>query len=293
MGPDALRIAGLATAIAAQGITVQDEGDLRPSPMADLTPSPSARNLPEAAAFVRATAHAAYDAVKSGATPIILGGDHVIAAGSVAGLAAAAQEDGERLAVLWFDAHPDFHTAATTDSGNMHGMAAAYFCGDAAPPADLAALYGDAPCGVVDPQDLTIFGARSIDHAEGERLRNARVNVIDMRAIDEVGVGQLMQNLTVKLQSDAKVRLHVSFDVDFLDPDIAPGVGTTVPGGATFREAHLAMELLADSGLVRSVDIVELNPFLDERGRTARLLVDLAASLFGKRVMDRPTRTRW
>ena len=293
MGPDALRVAGLSEALGALGFVVEDLGDLRPSPIAGLTANAAARNLPEVAAIARAAAHAAYDAAKSGATPIFLGGDHIISAGSVAGLAAAAADDGERLAVLWFDAHPDFNTAATTESGNMHGMAAAYFCGQGAAPADLDALYGDAPRAAVDPKDLTLFGIRSVDPEEGARLRDHGVTVLDMRTLDEFGVARLMRDFINRIKAEPKLRLHVSFDVDFLDPDFAPGVGTTVPGGATFREAHLAMEMLADSGLARSLDLVELNPFLDERGRTARLLVDLAASLFGKRVIDRPTRTLW
>ncbi len=293
MGPDALRVAGLRQALEALGCAVEDQGDLRPAPVAGLESGPKTRNLPDVAAISRATARAAYDAAKSGATPIFLGGDHVISGGSVAGLAAAAAEAGERLAVIWFDAHPDFHTAATTQSGNMHGMAAAYFCGHGDPPADLETLYGDAPRGAVDPKDFTVFGVRSVDPTEGARLMEHGVTVHDMRAIDEFGVARLMRDYIAEVSARPKIRLHVSFDVDFLEPEIAPGVGTTVPGGATFREAHLAMELLADSGLVRSLDLVELNPFLDERGRTARLLVDLACSLFGKRVIDRPTRTRW
>lgn len=293
MGPDALRVAGLAQSLETLGFEVDDRGDLRPEPIAELQSAPTARNLPDVAAVTRATARAAYDAAMSGATPIFLGGDHIISGGSVAGLAAAAAESGERLAVLWFDAHPDFHTAQTSVSGNMHGMAAAYFCGHGAAPADLDALYGDAPRGVVAPTDFTVFGARSVDPAEGERLHQHGAIVHDMRSIDEFGVARLMRDFISRVEKEEKLRLHVSFDVDFLDPEIAPGVGTTAPGGATFREAHLAMEMLADSGLVRSLDLVELNPFLDERGRTARLLVDLTASLFGKRVIDRPTRSPW
>ena len=293
MGPDALRIAGLAETLQDLGISVQDRGDLRPAPVAGLTSHRKALNLPRVAAAARATARSVYEVAKDGATPIILGGDHSISAGSVAGLAAAAAEDGERLAVLWLDAHADFNTAATSPSGNMHGMAAAYFCGLGAEPADVATFYGDAPRAPVDPKDVTLFGVRSVDRGEHQQLVQEGVAVVDMRPIDEFGVARLMREFIARIAADPKARLHVSLDVDFLDPSLAPGVGTTVPGGATFREAHLVMEMLADSGLVRSLDIAELNPALDERGRTAGLLVDLVASLFGKRVMDRPTPNRW
>jgi arginase len=166
----------------------------------------------------------------------------------------------------------------------MHGMSAAFLCGEPG----LDGLLGDEPRASLQPDQLELFGVRSIDYLENELLRSRKVSVVDMRAIDEFGVGVLIRRVIDKVRARNGV-LHVSFDVDFLDPDIAPGVGTTVPGGATYREAHLVMELLHDSGLVRSVDIVELNPFLDERGKTARVAVELIGSLFGQQITDRPT----
>ena len=187
--------------------------------------------------------------------------------------------------VLWLDAHPDFHTLDTTASGNLHGVPLAYACGrpgfaGAFPP--LAAA--------VDPTRVCVLGLRSVDPAERAALRDAGVTVHDMRAVDEHGVAPLLRAFLAPIAA-AGGMLHVSLDVDFLDPMIAPAVGTTVPGGATFREAHLVMEMLHDSGLVTSLDVVELNPFLDERGRTATLMVDLVASLMGRSIMDRPTRS--
>jgi arginase len=168
----------------------------------------------------------------------------------------------------------------------MHGMSAAFLCGEPG----LDGLLGDGPRSSIDPDQLELFGTRSIDKLENELLRNRRISVADMRQIDEFGVGVLIRRVIDKVRARRGV-LHVSFDIDFLDPSLAPGVGTTVPGGATYREAHLVMEMLHDSGLVRSVDIVELNPFLDERGRTARTAVELIGSLFGQQITDRPTPT--
>jgi len=178
----------------------------------------------------------------------------------------------------------DYNTPATTLTANMHGMAAAFLCGEGG----LDGLLGDEPRAPIDPDQLELFGTRSIDRLEKDLLRERRVSVADMREIDQFGVGVLIRRVIDKVRTRGGV-LHVSFDVDFLDPGLAPGVGTTVPGGATYREAHLIMEMLHDSGLVRSVDIVELNPFLDVRGRTARTAVELIGSLFGQQITDRTT----
>jgi arginase len=227
-----------------------------------------------------------YELARSGAVPIFLGGDHTLSMGSVNGIARHCKEVGRELFVIWLDAHADYNTPATTLSGNMHGMSAAFLCGEPG----LDGLLGDEPRSSIDIDQLELFGTRSIDKMENELLRNRRISVADMRQIDEFGVGVLIRRVIDKVQARHGV-LHVSFDVDFLDPSLAPGVGTTVPGGATYREAHLVMEMLHDSGLVRSVDIVELNPFLDERGRTARTAVELIGSLFGQQITDRPTPT--
>ena len=213
-----------------------------------------------------------------------MGGDHSLSMGSVNGVARYWQEQGRPLFVLWVDAHADYNTPATTITGNMHGMSAAFLCGEPG----LESLLGDQPRVSITPDQLDLFGIRSIDPLERKLVRDRRVAVADMRAIDEFGVGVLIRKVIERVKARNGV-LHVSFDVDFLDPEVAPGVGTTVPGGATYREAHLIMELLHDSGLVRSADMVELNPFLDERGRTARVAVELVSSLFGEQITDRPT----
>jgi arginase len=205
--------------------------------------------------------------------------------GSVSGMARHAQEVGRPLFVLWLDAHADFNSPSTSPSGNMHGMPVAFFCGEA----EFAqVLPQNRP--LVDPKRVYQVGIRSVDEREREEIAEHGVNVYDMRAIDELGMAQIMRQILDDVRG-ANGLLHVSLDVDFIDPEIAPGVGTTVPGGATFREAHLIMEMLCDSGLVSSLDVVELNPFLDDRGKSARILVELTASLFGRRILDRPTRS--
>jgi arginase len=228
----------------------------------------------------------AYALARSGAIPVFLGGDHSLSMGSVNGVARHWHEQGREVFVLWLDAHADYNTPATTMSGHMHGMVAGFLCGEPG----LDRLLGDEPRASIKPSQLDLFGTRSIDPLEKELVRERNVAVADMRQIDEFGVGVLIRRVIERVKARDGV-LHVSFDVDFLDPDLAPGVGTIVPGGATYREAHLVMELLHDSGLVRAVDIVELNPFLDERGRTARVATELVGSLFGQQITDRPTPT--
>ena len=186
--------------------------------------------------------------------------------------------------VLWLDAHPDLHTPDTTTSGNLHGVPVAYFTGHDGFTPHFPPVQAPVPM-----ENICMMGIRSVDPAENTRLAASDIAVHDMRAIDEFGVANLLKDFLAQVEAANGV-LHVSLDVDFLEPSIAPAVGTTVPGGATFREAHLIMEMLCDSGLVTSLDLVELNPFLDERGRTAQLMVDLTGSLMGKKVLDRPTR---
>lgn len=280
MGPAALRTAGLVETLAALGHTVTSDRDLVPDPVdLDEARHAPAHHVGETAGWIRAVRRAVVDALTAGDVPILLGGDHSIAAGSLAALG----DVHERAHVLWLDAHPDFNTLATTTTGNLHGLPVALAAGLAG-----AELFYGAPIRPLDPSRITMIGIRSIDPPERALLVEHGVTVHDMRHVDEYGVGELVRQ-TIRRVAEAGGRLHVSLDVDFLDPDIAPAVGTTVPGGATIREAHLAMELLHESGLVGSLDLVELNPFLDERGRTAHLMVDLAASLFGRTIMDRPT----
>ncbi|TWB52044.1 arginase [Rhizobium sp. ERR 922] len=284
MGPTALRIAGIETTLTELGHRVTDSGDLHPVPAADLPDHPHAHNLKIVGAFTRALEAKVYDVASSGGFPLILGGDHSLSMGSVSGMARHAAEVGRPLFVLWLDAHSDFNSPATSPSGNIHGMPVAFFCGE-------AEIEGVLPAGrpLVDPTKVFQVGIRSVDPREREEIREHGVNVFDMRSLDEQGVAAIMRKV-LDTVSEANGLLHVSFDVDFLDPDIAPGVGTTVPGGATYREAHLIMEMLSDSNLVSSLDLVELNPFLDDRGKSARVLVEMAASLFGRRIFDRPTR---
>jgi arginase len=284
MGPAAFRLAGIAKALQDLGFNVSDAGDLRPEPAADLQDRADAKNLPVVGAFVRLLEEKVYGAAKSGAVPIALGGDHSLSMGSVSGMARYAAEVGRPLFVLWLDAHADFNAPETSPSGNLHGMPVAFFSGNA----EIAPILpGGRP--LVSPANVFQVGIRSVDEIERKLIAEKGVNVFDMRAIDEYGIAAILRQIIQKV-TDANGLLHVSLDVDFLDPDIAPGVGTTVPGGATFREAHLIMEMLHDTGLVNSLDLVELNPFLDDRGRSARIMVELTASLFGRRVLDRPTR---
>jgi arginase len=285
MGPSALRTAGLAAVLAELGHELIDLGAVSPTPRRNVSHGNLAlKALPEISAWTSAIAEAAY-AASAEAMPIFLGGDHSISAGTVSGIARRAAEKGRPLFVLWLDAHPDFHTLDTTISGNLHGVPLAYASGQPG----FNGYFPDLPA-KVDPALICMLGIRSVDPAEREALNRAGVTVHDMRAIDEHGMAPLLRAFLERVKAKNGL-LHVSLDVDFLDPSIAPAVGTTVPGGATFREAHLVMEMLHDSGLVTSLDLVELNPFLDERGRTAILLVDLTASLMGRRIMDRPTRS--
>ncbi|MGB8623880.1 MAG: arginase [Paracoccaceae bacterium] len=270
--------------MAGLGCAPRDLGNIAPAPLRAVTSAnPAIHALAETVAWTEALIPAAKDAMKQG-FPIFMGGDHSLSLGSVAGVAAHAEDVGRPLFVLWLDAHSDFHTPDTTGSGNLHGTPVGYFTGlpgfDAFPP--LAAP--------VPEERICLFGWRSVDPEERTALQERDVHVTDMRAIDEQGIAGPLSAFLDKVSAKNGL-LHVSLDVDFLDPAIAPAVGTTVPGGATAREAHLVMELLHDSGLVSSLDLVELNPFLDERGRTASLMVDLTASLMGRKVFDRPTRS--
>ena len=283
MGPAAYRTAGLVEALAGLGHDVQDWGDAAPAPVGGATvDNPAVHHLDETLGWTQTLrAQGARAAVQG--MPVFLGGDHSLSLGSVAGMADHALEQGRPLFVLWLDAHSDFHTPLTTVSGNLHGTPVAYLAGR-----DFAG-FPPFPAPVA-PENICLFGIRSIDAAEHAALLDHDIALNDMRVLDERGIVAPLRDFLDRVEA-ANGLLHVSLDVDFLDPMIAPAVGTTVPGGATFREAHLVMELLHESGLVTSLDLVELNPFLDERGRTAHLMVDLVASLMGKKVFDRPTRS--
>ena len=287
MGPAALRTAGIARVLDQLGFCVEDHGDLAVSDVSSDGPPPAnTKFYDEVKTWIRILGERSFALARSGAIPIFMGGDHSLSMGSVNGVARHWQAKGRPLFVLWLDAHADYNTPATTVTGNMHGMSAAFLCGEPG----LDGLLGDQPRASITPDQLDLFGIRSIDPLEKKLIRDRPIAMADMRAIDEHGVGVLIRRVIERVKARNGV-LHISFDVDFLDPAVAPGVGTTVPGGATYREAHLIMELLHDSGLVRSVDIVELNPFLDERGRTARVATELVGSLFGQQITDRPTPT--
>ena len=283
MGPDAFRTAGLAGALSDLGHRVSDHGNLavrNPAPAEQ--PPGQLFGLEQTIAWTKALRETAQKTMDAG-LPIFLGGDHALALGSLSGVAAHAARVGRPQFVLWLDAHTDFHTPETTTSGHLHGTPLAYALGE-------SGFDGfPAVSTPIPQQNVCILGLRSVDAAERRALEASDIQYHDMRAIDENGIAR---PLAAFLETVARARgaLHVSLDVDFLDPTIAPAVGTTVPGGATLREAHLVMEMLHDSALMSSLDLVELNPFLDERGRTAQLMVDLVASALGRRVFDRPTR---
>ena len=286
MGPDAYRTAGLEQAILALGHRATDLGNVTPIDGVSVQhPNPSLFDLNGVVGWTQALEQAAYQAAMDYDLPIFLGGDHGLSIGTVPGIARAAADRQQPLFVLWLDAHPDIHTLDSTESGNLHGTPVGYFTGQPGYDGAYPPLRH-----VVPGANVTMLGLRSVDGAERAALLRAGIDVHDMRDLDEQGVAAPIKALLSRVDAVGG-RLHVSLDVDFLDPSIAPAVGTTVPGGATFREAHLIMELLCDSGLVGSLDLVELNPFLDERGKTARLMVDLTASLLGRTVLDRPTRS--
>ena len=286
MGPAALRTAGIGRILDQLGFAVEDHGDMAAPaiPPGEGPPPANAKYYDVIKTWIRALSERAFVLARSGAVPIFMGGDHSLSMGSVNGVARHWEQQGRPLFVLWLDAHADYNTPQTTQTGNMHGMSAAFLCGEPG----LDGLLGGAPRASIGPDRLDLFGIRSIDPLERKLVFDRNVAIADMRRIDEFGVGVLIRKVIERVRAQNGV-LHLSFDVDFLDPAVAPGVGTTVPGGATYREAHLIMELLHDSGLVRSVDIVELNPFLDERGRTARVAVELIGSLFGLQITDRRT----
>lgn len=287
LGPGALRVAGVADSIARFGHEVRDLGDLE-GPANPLAPPVAGyRHLPEVARWNQLVHDAFHGELELGHLPILLGGDHCLAIGTISAVARHCRAAGRPLRVLWFDAHADFNTAAITPSGNLHGMPVACLTGHG--PEELTGLAGATPA--IGPDVVRQVGLRSVDEGEKQLLHDLGVECFDMRYLDEMGFGKTMRRALKGLTPEH--HLHVSLDLDFVDPVVAPGVGTPVVGGPTYREAQLAMEMVADTGLLASVDIVELNPALDLRNATAELAVDLLESLLGKstllRVHDRPT----
>jgi arginase len=283
MGPEAMRVAGLTAALQSHGVEVIDRGNLSGPANPWLPPVDGYRHLAEVTAWNQSVHDAVHAELKLGRMPILLGGDHCLGIGSVSAVARHCREVGKKLRVLWLDAHADFNTSALTPSGNTHGMPVAVLCGFG--PQQLIEIGGQVPA--INPKWVRQIGIRSVDAGEKRFVHEQDLEVFDMRYIDEMGMRHTMELALATL--DANTHLHVSFDVDFLDPDIAPGVGTTVPGGPTYREAHLCMEMIANSGFMASLDLMELNPALDLRNKTAHVAVDLIESLFGKSTLMRKT----
>ncbi|MFG6457928.1 arginase [Roseateles sp. BYS96W] len=281
MGPEAIRVAGLREALRGRGVDVLDRGNLAGPSNPWLPPVDGYRHLDEVVAWNRAVHDAVYSELKTGRMPILLGGDHCLGLGSIAAVAHHCRDVGKKLRVLWLDAHADFNTSALTPSGNIHGMPVACLCGFG--PQELIEIGGHVPA--IQAKWVRQIGIRSVDEGERRFVHEQDLEVFDMRFIDEMGMRHTMELALATL--DDNTHLHVSFDVDFLDPVMAPGVGTTVPGGPTYREAHLCMEMIHDTGRLASLDVMELNPALDERNKTALVAVDLIESLFGKSTLMR------
>jgi arginase len=282
MGPDALRVAGVEAALRARGLDVIDQGNLHGPANPFAEPVDGYRHLSQVTEWCRLVFDAVQAELAASRMPILLGGDHSLSIGSVGAIARHCRAEGRNLRILWLDAHADFNTAELSTSGNVHGMPVSCLCGFG--PKELVELGGHRGA-AIHPGWVRQVGVRSVDPGEKRFVHAQGLEVFDMRCVDEMGMRQVMSAALADL--DANTHLHVSLDVDFLDPEIAPGVGTTVPGGPNYREAQLCMEMIADTGLVASLDVVELNPALDLRNRTASLTVDLLESLFGKSTLMR------
>ena len=281
MGPEALRVAGIAPVLSRHGLEVIDLGNLSGPSNPWLAPVNGYRHLAEVVEWNQTVHDAMYAELQRGRLPILLGGDHCLGVGSISAVARHCRATGQKLRVLWLDAHADFNTNVLTPSGNIHGMPVACLCGQG--PQELIEIGGAVPA--LNAKAIRQIGIRSVDDGEKRLVHEADLDVFDMRYIDEMGMRHTMELALATM--DANTHLHVSFDVDFLDPEIAPGVGTTVRGGPTYREAQLCMEMIADTGRLASLDVMELNPALDVRNHTAELAVDLLESLFGKSTLMR------
>ncbi|TMH12516.1 MAG: arginase [Betaproteobacteria bacterium] len=281
MGPEALRVANIVPVLQAHGLEVIDRGNLSGPSNPWLPPVAGYRHLAEVVAWNKAVHEAVHAELVLGRLPVLLGGDHCLGIGSMSAVARHCRERKKKLRILWLDAHADFNTSTLTPSGNIHGMPVACLCGHG--PQELIEIGGQVPA--INPKWVRQIGIRSVDEGEKRFVHEMDLEVFDMRYIDEMGMRHAMELALATL--DANTHLHVSFDVDFLDPDVAPGVGTTVRGGPTYREAQLCMEMIADTGRLASLDVMELNPALDVRNATAEVAVDLIESLFGKSTLMR------
>jgi arginase len=281
MGPSAFRIAGLDARLAALGYTVVDKGDLTtPIPETKDAGDPRKRYIKDIARVCQKVYQTSLTALEQGAVPVVLGGDHSLAAGSVAATADFARRDGHAIGLLWIDAHGDMNTPASTESGNVHGMPLAALIGPE--PAELARIGGFSP--KVEPQKTVLIGVRNLDDREKDLVRASRIYVFTMKDIDRMGVAAVVEQ-AIEIAGRDTAGIHVSFDLDVCDPSIAPGVGTPVKGGLDYREAHMAMEIIADSGRLWALDLVEVNPVLDDRNATALLGTELALSALGKKIL--------
>jgi arginase len=278
MGPSAIRLAKLADTLKSLGHTIDDLGNIEVAvaeTVDDVSGLPYAKVIADAC-------HKTYETLKAlpdDAFPIVLGGDHSIAMGSVAGVVHNPQGEAERTGLIWIDAHTDINTPATSPSGNIHGMPIAHLLGFG--DERLLNIWGGGA--VIRPEDIVFIGIRSVDDDERTTLKDLGIRVYTMKDIDKRGLGEILEQTIMQLHHTKKV--HVSFDADVLDPAVAPGVGTPVPGGLSYREAHLLMELLADAKIVTSLDLVEVNPILDIQNKTGQIMVEMTASLLGKRIL--------
>jgi arginase len=286
MGPEALRVANIGPILEGHGLEVIDRGNLAGPPNPWQPPTGGYRHLDAVIAWNWLVHDAVYAELQAGRLPVLLGGDHCLGIGSISAVARHCRENNKKLRVLWLDAHADFNTSELTPSGNLHGMPVACLVGHG--PQPLVEMSGAVP--TVHPKNVRQIGIRSVDAGEKRFVHQAGLEVFDMRYIDEMGMRHTMELALATM--DVNTHLHVSFDVDFLDPDFAPGVGTTVMGGPTYREAQLCMEMIADTGRMASLDVMELNPALDVRNRTAEVAVDLIESLFGKSTLMRASTPR-
>lgn len=281
MGPSALRIAGLDARIAALGYTVVDKGDLTtPIPETKDAGDPRKRYIREIARVCQKVYQTSLAALQDGAMPVVLGGDHSLAAGSVAATSDFARHGQKPIGLLWIDAHGDMNTPASTKSGNVHGMPLAALIGPE--PAELARIGGFSP--KVEPPRTVLIGVRDLDDSEKALVRASRIYVFTMKDIDRMGIAAVVEQ-AIEIAGRDTAGIHVSFDLDVCDPSIAPGVGTPVKGGLDYREAHMVMEIVADSGRLLSLDLVEVNPVLDDRNATAQLGTELALSALGQKIL--------
>lgn len=281
MGPEAMRVAGIAPTLQAHGLQVTDLGNLSGPTNPWLPPVNGYRHLDEVATWNRSVHEAILHSLASGHLPILLGGDHCLGIGSISAVARHCRQSGKKLRVLWLDAHADFNTSELTPTGNVHGMPVAVLCGHG--PAELTGIGGRVP--VINPAQIRQIGIRSVDEGEKRFLRQSGLEVFDMRYIDEMGMKRAMEAALEGI--DDNTHVHVSFDVDFLDASLAPGVATAIKGGPTYREAQLCMEMIADTRRMGSLDVMELNPALDVRNGTAEVALELIESLFGKSTLMR------